>query len=235
MGETMNKIGLLCVALLVFSFFSSMSYADYNIEKGKNLTIYAPVTNGLNPINATTINITIYYLNGTTALNTVLMHYTSLGNYEFFYVPNQTGQFIGTVRAVVAGKTYTRDVQISVVEDRQMILAITITLLFLSIFFVYIGKDLYTKPMSTHPEFASATKWIDLKKWGVLFVSLSAWSLVVLVAILTDASTGATYNPIMQAVFFVTIAIMGLFTILYTAYFFIFAFYNSFERIKKIK
>jgi hypothetical protein len=233
MGENMNRLLLFLLLLVVISI--PMAFADYNVEQGQPITFYVPVTNGEALTSATGVNISISHANGTIYMNSTAMVLNATGEYFYTLNATQTGNYIATVRAVVSGTPYSRDIAFSVVEDRQMILAITITLLFMSLFFIYVGKDMYTKPMSSIPEFARATKWLDLKKWGVLFVSLSAWSLVVLIGILTTASYNASYNGMMQTIFFVTIAVMGLFTILYVAYFFIFAFYESLEKIRKIR
>ena len=201
---------------------------------GANSSFILTTTNGTYPQNMTWVNVSYYYDNISNLWRaSKSMTTEGTGTYIDYVIFNQTGEYIGIALINDSGLVYERYVYFTVEEDTDMILAITLTLMFTTIIGLFLAKEALSKPnTNTGRTDPNKLSW-GFKEWGVLYMAISALSVIILLAVIGISTNNTPYDGLMDSVTIVSIILFGLFAILYLYFFFQGRFISSIESFRK--
>jgi hypothetical protein len=226
----MRLLVLSCLLLLLLG----TAFADLSVPLNDNITIFATVTNGQQPANATSVGIAVYWPNGSQWLADPMV---SDGNGTYYYElqTNTLGRHQVMLSIAIGSTNYTRTSFFDVTENTNMSIAIIIGFIFLISALAWLSKDFFSKPDITLPSLRTASKWLDMKVWGVFVMLAAMWGLVLLLYFMRLQAEGTTSAPMLETLYFVGVLLMGAFSIVYTAFFFIFQYAESIEKFRNVK
>jgi hypothetical protein len=221
--------------LLAFLFLLPFSYASLTVPLGENLTIYATTTNGVLPTNVNNVSLQVYFVENNSLWLAGVMTQNGTGTYLYELQPPALGWYqvillIGTNTTNVSRQSF-----FQVTENNNMSIAIVIGIIFVISALVWLSKDFFSKPVITLPSLKTASKWLDMKVWGVFVMLAAMWGLVILLYFMRLMAEGTTYAPMLETLYFIGLVLMGALTLLYTAFFFVFQYAESIEKFRHVK
>lgn len=185
----------------------------------ENSSVIITTTNGTDLRNVTTLNLSFYYTNLSTVWRAgELVSPTIDGIYIDYVIFNASGSYIAIADINDTGTVYRRFIYLTVEENNDMLLSITLSLIFLTILGFYLAKDAYSKPtISTNKP---PNELWHFKDWGALYMGISILSVVILFGFMSIATDNSPYDELMNTTFIVIALLFGMFAILYVWYFF---------------
>lgn len=209
----MKQIYLL-LTLLVFLPSFANAYVVW-----ENSSVIITTTNGTDLRNVTTLNVSIYYDNLSNIWRAGKLVVPTLDGIYIDYVTfNASGRYIAIADINDTGTIYRRFIYITVEENNEMLIAITMGLIFTTLLGLYLAKDAYSKPSFTSQ--GGKNEMWNFKDWGAVYAGISILSVVVMLNVLAIATNNSPFDGIIDTVAIVGLILFGLFALMYMWYFF---------------
>lgn len=224
----MKKILLIILVLMMVPI-------AFGMEKG---IVGEPITLTSNHVlaqsgyyNNVTAYISIVYPNGTQAVLSQPTVNSTVQNGVFLYnyTPTVTGIYFTTTNFYnssdfigVGSDTFLIE------EDVEMNVSIIIGLIAIIIYFIYLGKDLMSKPQAVD-ENKHIQKWINTQTIGLFTYMLASWLVLILFFVLKQISATSSMANFFDGLFVVFLWIIPMLNIGYWMFFAIFKIVNAFN------
>jgi hypothetical protein len=220
----MKKILILMLAMIVMLpivFATDITIVNQPIILWANFGLNESI------VNITSANVTIKNPTLLTIVNNQAM--TQNGSQTFFYnlTPNLSGTYLMTVTYMDNGGTFYIDNSTFYArEDNTMMIGLLIGLIALAIYFIYVGKDLMTRPTAVD-ENKGIQKWLNTQTLGLFTYLLSSWIVLAIVFVMERLSVGNITHPFFETLFTTFLMIIVLLNVGYWIFFVIFKIVSS--------
>ena len=114
-----------------------------------------------------------------------------------------------------------------------MILAMTLSLMFITVIGLFLAKEALGKPSTNNAKTDPNKLSWGMKEWGVVYMAMSALSVIVLLAMIGISTNNTPYDGLMDTVTIVSIILFGMFAVLYLYFFFQTRFIGAIQNFRR--
>lgn len=124
--------------------------------------------------------------------------------------------------------------ELATTEQNNMYLSVIFGLIAVIVYFIYLGKDLMSKPTGNQDQ-KQAQKWLTTETVGLFLYMLASWLVLALFFVLYLITVGTTLEDFFLTLFKIFLWVIPLANIAYWTFYIIFLIINSMKRAIKLR